>query len=217
MNPTSAGTIAPVELESLPEYSPTTYVDFTQPAHRAEFEKALADVRAMFGRDYPLVIGGRRENAPGTFESTNPAKPSEVLGRFQSATTEQAARAVDVAFQAFRSWSRVPAGERAAYLVEAAKRMRERRHFFSAWLVLEVGKSWGEADADTAEPSPGVYRPMSLREALEEPEKRILEAALRANGWNRQLTAEQLGINRTTLYKKMKRYGLDAEPSSARS
>ena len=53
------------------------------------------------------------------------------------------------------------------------------------------------------------YRPMPLREALEGPEKRILEAALRANNWNRQLTAQQLVINRTTLYKKMKRYGLD--------
>jgi len=60
------------------------------------------------------------------------------------------------------------------------------------------------------------YKPMPLRQALEQPEKRILEAALRANGWNRQLTAEQLGINRTTLYKKMKRYGLDAEPAHMR-
>jgi len=57
------------------------------------------------------------------------------------------------------------------------------------------------------------YRPMPLKEALERPEKQILEAALRANGWNRQLTARQLGINRTTLYKKMKRYGLEAEPA----
>ena len=71
--------------------------------------------------------------------------------------------------------------------------------------------------ADAVEQPPGAYRPMSLREALEEPEKRILEAALRANGWNRQLTAEQLGINRTTLYKKMKRFGLDAEPSHNRA
>ncbi|MDO8632775.1 MAG: sigma-54 dependent transcriptional regulator [Phycisphaerales bacterium] len=73
------------------------------------------------------------------------------------------------------------------------------------------------AAAVAAGPTPGVYQPMSLREALEEPEKRILEAALWANGWNRQLAAEQLGINRTTLYKKMKRYGLDAEPSHTRS
>src|SRR6185436_10698877 len=49
------------------------------------------------------------------------------------------------------TWSRVAPGERAAYLVEAARRMRERRHVFSAWMVLEVGKSWAEADADTAE------------------------------------------------------------------
>ena len=59
------------------------------------------------------------------------------------------------------------------------------------------------------------YTPTSLREALAQPEQRIIEAALRANGWNRQATAEQLDINRTTLYKKMKRYGLDADPKQA--
>jgi 1-pyrroline-5-carboxylate dehydrogenase len=151
MNPTATGGIAPVTLESLTPYSPTTYVDFSQPAHRAEFEAALAQVRAQLGREHTLVIGGRRENGPKTFDSTNPAKPSEVIGRFASGTAEQAARAMDVAHATFRTWSRVPAGERAAYLVEAARRMRERRHVFSAWMVLEVGKSWGEADADTAE------------------------------------------------------------------
>ena len=57
------------------------------------------------------------------------------------------------------------------------------------------------------------YQGQPLRDALAEPERRILEAALRANGWNRQLTADQLDINRTTLYKKMKRYGLLPEPA----
>jgi len=57
------------------------------------------------------------------------------------------------------------------------------------------------------------YQPMSLRRALEEPEMRIIERALRANSWNRQVTADELEINRTTLYKKMKRYGLDVDPS----
>ncbi len=60
-------------------------------------------------------------------------------------------------------------------------------------------------------------RPRTLKEALEEPEKRAIETALLANGWSRQLTAEQLGINRTTLYKKMKRYGLEAEPLRAQT
>ncbi|HED53079.1 MAG TPA: sigma-54-dependent Fis family transcriptional regulator [Phycisphaerales bacterium] len=52
------------------------------------------------------------------------------------------------------------------------------------------------------------WEPMSLAEALREPERRILIRALEANGWNRSKTAEQLEINRTTLYKKMKLYGI---------
>jgi two-component system response regulator HydG len=54
----------------------------------------------------------------------------------------------------------------------------------------------------------GPYQPRPLRESLEEPERRIILAALEANDWNRQRTAADLDINRTTLYKKMKQYGL---------
>ncbi len=53
------------------------------------------------------------------------------------------------------------------------------------------------------------WTPIPLVDALQEPEKRIILKALRANDWNRQETARQLSINRTTLYKKMKQYGLD--------
>jgi two-component system response regulator HydG len=55
------------------------------------------------------------------------------------------------------------------------------------------------------------HLPMNIRplkEALEEPEKRIIIQALQALNWNRQETARVLDINRTTLYKKMKKYGL---------
>src|SRR6266487_3523122 len=138
MNPATARAIAPADLASLPEY-------------RAAFEQALAAVRAELGREYPLVIAGERLKGERTFESRNPARPAEIVGRFQAASREQAARAVEAAHAAFPSWSRVPAAERAAYLLEAARRMRERRHTFSAWMVYEVGKTWPEADADTAE------------------------------------------------------------------
>ncbi len=151
MHPSTSTGLKPVSLASLPEYAPTTYVDFSQPEPRAAYEKAIADIRAGAGFEAPLVIGGQRLKGSGTFASTNPSKPSEVLGRFQLATVEQAQQAVDTAYATFRTWSRVPAAERAAYLVEAARRMKERRHHFSAWMTLEVGKSWNEADADTAE------------------------------------------------------------------
>ena len=48
-----------------------------------------------------------------------------------------------------------------------------------------------------------------LSDAMQEPERQILLAALEANNWNRQETARQLDINRTTLYKKIKQYRLD--------
>ncbi|HEV8480662.1 MAG TPA: L-glutamate gamma-semialdehyde dehydrogenase [Candidatus Eisenbacteria bacterium] len=150
MNP-AARTLEPVDLHSLPEYSPTTYIDFSKPDNRQAFEKALESVRGQLGKEAPLVVGGERLKGNGTFESHNPARPEEVIGKFQSGTKEQASRAVDVAWEAFQRWSRVAPAERAAYLIEAARLMRERRHIFSAWMVLEVGKSWAEGDADTAE------------------------------------------------------------------
>ena len=55
------------------------------------------------------------------------------------------------------------------------------------------------------------YNSMSLKEALAKPEKNLIHQALEANHWNRQETAKALQINRTTLYKKMKQYGLDVE------
>jgi transcriptional regulator with PAS, ATPase and Fis domain len=61
------------------------------------------------------------------------------------------------------------------------------------------------------------FKPLSLREALEDPEKKIIELALRRNNWNRQLTAEMLDINRTTLYKKMKHYELEVDPMLKRA
>lgn len=51
----------------------------------------------------------------------------------------------------------------------------------------------------------------NLKSALANPEKQIILDALERHGWNRQHTADSLGINRTTLYKKMKKYGISFE------
>ena len=51
----------------------------------------------------------------------------------------------------------------------------------------------------------------NLKTALASPEKQLILEALETHGWNRQETADALGINRTTLYKKMKKYGISFE------
>src|SRR5262249_53085044 len=125
MNP-AAKTLEPVDLHALPEYFPTAYIDFSKPDNRQAFEKALETVRGQLGKEASIVSGGERLKGSGTFESRNPARPEEVIGRFQSGTKEQATRAIEVAAEAFLSWSRVHPAERAAYLLQAASRMLER-------------------------------------------------------------------------------------------
>ncbi|MGC8641813.1 MAG: sigma-54-dependent transcriptional regulator [Isosphaeraceae bacterium] len=73
--------------------------------------------------------------------------------------------------------------------------------------ILNLQRQSRTAPASNSRPHvPMGVRP--LKEALEEPEKRIIIQALQAFNWNRQETARVLDINRTTLYKKMKKYGL---------
>ena len=49
---------------------------------------------------------------------------------------------------------------------------------------------------------------LPLKQALERAEREIIENALKVNNWKRQPTAEMLEIDRTTLFKKMRLYGL---------
>ncbi|MFA6224056.1 MAG: sigma 54-interacting transcriptional regulator [Desulfomonilaceae bacterium] len=44
---------------------------------------------------------------------------------------------------------------------------------------------------------------------LSENERSFLEKALSRNAWNKKKTAQELGIGRSTLYSKLRRYGLD--------
>ncbi len=67
----------------------------------------------------------------------------------------------------------------------------------------------GNSPQKNSRMSVGLSPGQTLRDALEAPERQIILEVLRANAFSRSLTANQLGINRTTLYKKMKRLGID--------
>jgi len=140
-----------VPTPSLPEFKNEALVDFTRPENKSAMEAAIAKVRGEIGREYPVVIGGERITGLSTWDSTNPAHKDEVLGRFNKGTRAHVEQAVEAAWKAFESWKKQPVDVRAGLLVRAAQMMRERKHEFSAAMILEVGKTWAEADADTAE------------------------------------------------------------------
>lgn len=129
----------------------TPLTDFSQAENRQAQRTALEQVKSELGQTYPLIIGGNRVNGVQTFDSINPAQPEQIIGSFASATLEQANEAIRAAEETFKSWKRVATEERAGYLFTAAEIMRQRRLYLNAWMIYEVGKSWIEADADTAE------------------------------------------------------------------
>ncbi len=142
---------------SVPTFTPQTpfvnepFVDFTQPENKRRMQAALADVQEKLGREYDIIIGGKRIKTAGKIFSMNPARPAQVIGVHQRAGAEHVEPAMQAAQTAFATWSKVPAAERAALLFRAAALIRERSFEFCAWLTLEVGKNWGEADADVGE------------------------------------------------------------------
>jgi 1-pyrroline-5-carboxylate dehydrogenase len=133
------------------EFKNEAVLDFSLESNLGKQSEALKLVSGQLGREYELIIGTERLRAPKTFTSINPSQKSQVIGVFQNATPELAIKAVETAVQTFEKWKRVPAQERAILLLRAANLLRARRFECNAWMILEAGKSWVEADADTAE------------------------------------------------------------------
>ncbi len=133
------------------EFRNESVLDFSEESNRAKQLEALAIVQSQLGREHELIIGGKRLKSNKTFQSLNPSRKSEVVGVFQSATPEHAGQAIEVATQTFEQWKRVPVQKRVDILFRTAELLRARRFEHNAWMILEVGKTWVEADADTAE------------------------------------------------------------------
>ncbi|KLU62233.1 1-pyrroline-5-carboxylate dehydrogenase 1 [Peptococcaceae bacterium CEB3] len=126
-------------------------VDFRQEGNREKMREALASVKAEFGREYPLVIGGERIWTEGKIRSNNPSQKDEVVGYVAKAGRAEVEQALAAAAHAWGSWQKTDPAARAAVLFKAAALLRQRKFEFSAWMVYEEGKNWVEADADTAE------------------------------------------------------------------
>ena len=136
---------------TLPDFHNEPFADFSQPAVRQAAAGALRQVRSEFGREYLLRIGGDWIATGDALVSVNPSNPREAVGIHHRATPELANHAVEAAHAYFPQWSRTPAAERVRLLLEAARILRARKMEFDAWLVLEAGKSWPEAEADVSE------------------------------------------------------------------
>jgi len=126
-------------------------IDWSNPDNTRRMRAAIEKVRTELGREYDLVIGGRRVKTAEKPESLNPAKPSEIVGVHQAAGAAEVEPAMQAALKAFETWKHSTVEERTNLLFRVSHLLRERKFELMAWMVFEVGKNWPEADGDIAE------------------------------------------------------------------
>ncbi len=127
------------------------YYDFSIKANVTRQKKVIEQVKLQLGKEYPNVIGGVDVKTTKKTKSYNPGNTSELIGVFQKGGQKEAEEAIQAAAKAFETWKYTPAKERAEYLFKAARIIKKRRAEINAWMTLEVGKNYLEADADTCE------------------------------------------------------------------
>src|SRR5450755_4097711 len=123
------------------------FYDFRIAENTRRMRAAIAKVRGQLGREYDLIIGGKRLKTTDKIKSLNPSLPSQIVGTHQKANKDHVEPAMKAALAAFQSWSRTTVEERASLVFRVGDRMRQRKMEYMAWLVFEVSKNWAEADA----------------------------------------------------------------------
>ena len=90
------------------------FYDFRNEENARRMRAAIAKVRGQLGREYDLIIGGKRVKTADKIKSLNPAQPSQIVGIHQKAGKEHVEPAMQAALKAFESWSRTSVEERAS-------------------------------------------------------------------------------------------------------
>lgn len=136
---------------AIKEFKNEPVLNFALPANDKKQKDALKAVRKKLGKKYEIIIGGKKIKTAKMLHSYNPSNQDEVIASFYKGDIAIVEKAVETAAKTFETWKYVPAAKRAAILFKAAAIARRRRFEINAYMILEAGKNFAEADADTAE------------------------------------------------------------------
>lgn len=92
-----------------------------------------------------MIVNGVERQGNGTFEARAPHDRSILLRSFQKGTTGDVEYAVAAAMAAYPVWSVRPWQERTQLLSKVASIIRERKFHLASVLIIEAGKTRGEA------------------------------------------------------------------------
>ncbi len=132
-------------------YKNEPYSYYADPKEIEEYQKALKLVKKRLGEKHALIIGGQKIDTSEYLESINPCELSEIIGYAAKAKQKEIDLAFNAAEAAFADWQHWSMESRARAVSKLAAVMRRRKLELSAWLTLESGKNYTEAEADVAE------------------------------------------------------------------
>ncbi len=106
----------------------------------------------MVTRYKNFINGEWVESSSGEiYTRVNPANPDEVLGEFQKSNAEDIKRAVDAAEDAYKSWSKMPAPQRAVYLYKVGQLLAMKKEDLARTMTWEMGKTLPDSRGDVQE------------------------------------------------------------------
>lgn len=106
---------------------------------------------------YGNFINGEWVTTTETFENRNPADTNEIVAHHAKGTADDARKAIDAASEAFQSWKRMGAVERANILYKASDILAARAQEIGRDLTREEGKTLKEGIGETMRAS-GIIR-----------------------------------------------------------
>jgi 1-pyrroline-5-carboxylate dehydrogenase len=119
--------------------------------HR-QFDETMSKVRKDLGKTYPNWVGGKAFTGSGEIlENRNPAKKTEILGKFNTVTSADMDRVFEISAKAQKNWGQTPWQDRVKLIRKAADVISERRMEIAAIMTLEVGKNRLESLGDVEE------------------------------------------------------------------
>ncbi len=132
-----------------------TWAKFVENNNTDEFHKrfdsAVEQVRKDFGKNYPMIIGGKEIFSNDQFQVHSPADKNLVLASFPLASKEDTLHAIETAKDAFYKWSLVPYQKRVQIFREVADLFSQEKFQLAAIMSFENGKNRLEAIGDLDE------------------------------------------------------------------
>ncbi len=126
-------------------------LDFTESEPRTKMQNALIEWKKKLGQTYPLYIQNKPITTDKTLPRENPSKKDEIVGQVCLAGYVESEQALEAAKEAFPAWKATPPEQRAELVDRLADLILRDRYELCALEVLEVGKTWSEADGDIIE------------------------------------------------------------------